>query len=228
MEKKEEQEIILLIMNCKKYNKKALFQKRTWLALIPNYIKFYHVIGEENLETNYLFDNKNKILWVKTPDDYNSLPKKVYESLNAVNEMFDYKYLFKTDDDQILVNSKFFDVITSLIKVKNPTPHYGGYVVDVKKTHYSKYKMYHPELPDKLIILKTKYCSGRFYFLSKYAVENILSKKGKIYSEYLEDYAIGYHLDQQFKEGILNIATNKFFTDIENSDFPKWLEKKII
>ena len=228
MEKREEQEVILLIMNCKKYNKKALFQKKTWLALIPNYIKFYHVIGDEKLETDYYFDNKNKVLWVKTLDDYNSLPKKVFESFKAVHDTFNFKYLFKTDDDQILVNSNFFNVITSLIKVKNPTPHYGGYIVDVQTPHYSKYKMYHPELPDKLLILKTKYCSGRFYFLSTSAVEDILSKKEKIYSEYLEDYAIGYHLDKKFKEGLLHISTNKYFTDIELSDFPNWLEKKII
>jgi hypothetical protein len=38
-----EQEIILLIMNCKKYEKKAAFQKKTWLPKIPNYIKYYHL-----------------------------------------------------------------------------------------------------------------------------------------------------------------------------------------
>ncbi len=34
-----DQEFIMLIMNCKKYVKKALFQKRTWLKTIPSYLK---------------------------------------------------------------------------------------------------------------------------------------------------------------------------------------------
>jgi hypothetical protein len=118
-----EQEFIMLIMNCKKYVKKALFQKRTWLPLIPSYLKFYHVIGDDNLATEYKFDDENKILWVKTADDYNSLPKKVIASYKAVSETFRFKYLFKTDDDQILVKPHFFDIITNLIiskkKVEN-------------------------------------------------------------------------------------------------------------
>jgi hypothetical protein len=224
----EEQSFIMLIMNCKKYVKKALFQKKTWLPLIPHYIKYYHVIGDETLKDDYLFDNDNKILWVKTGDDYNSLPSKVYASYKAVYETFQFKYLFKTDDDQILVNVKFFDIITTLIKVKVPTPHYGGYVVDVKQPYLSQYNKIHPELPSQLPILQTKYCSGRFYFLSKEAIINLLGKRERIVKEYLEDYAIGYNLDDKYKIGVLHFMTNKFFTDIELSDYPSWLERGLL
>ena len=224
----EEQPFIMLIMNCKKYAKKALFQKKTWLPLIPDYIKYYHVIGDETIDNEYLFDNDNKILWVKTGDDYNSLPKKVYASYKAVYETFQFKYLFKTDDDQILVNNKFFDIITSLIKIKEPTPHYGGYVVDVKHPYFSEYNKIHPELPAKLLVLPTKYCSGRFYFLSKEAIIDLLEKKQNIIKEYFEDYAIGYNLNDKFKIGLLHFKTNKFFTDIELSDYPTWLEQGLL
>jgi len=224
----EEQPFIMLIMNCKKYAKKALFQKKTWLPLIPDYIKYYHVIGDETIDNEYLFDNDNKILWVKTGDDYNSLPKKVYASYKAVYETFQFKYLFKTDDDQILVNVKFFDIITTLIKIKEPTPHYGGYVVDVPKPYLSQYNKIHPELPSQLPVLQTKYCSGRFYFLSKEAIINLLGKKQNIIKEYLEDYAIGYNLDDKFKIGMLSFMTNKFFTDIELSDYPTWLQRGLL
>ena len=94
-----EQEIILLIMNCKKYEKKALFQKQTWLKTIPPFLKYYHVIGDPLLETEYKFDNENNILWVKVDDDYNSLPNKVITSYNAIYETFQFKYILKTDDD---------------------------------------------------------------------------------------------------------------------------------
>jgi hypothetical protein len=43
--------------------------------------------------------------------------------------------------------------------------------------------------------------------------------------EYLEDYAIGFYLDPYFKSNMLKLATQTAFTDIEKSDFPKWIEE---
>lgn len=220
-----EQEYIMLIMNCKKYVKKAAFQKRTWLPLIPSYLRYYHVIGDETMNDPYRFDDENRILWVKVADDYNSLPKKVINAYEAVFNTFQFNYLFKTDDDQILVNPKFFDMLTGLITKRTPRPHYGGFIVNVDKPYLSQYNKIHPELPDKLPLYVTKYCSGRFYFLSRSAILNLLNRKDFIYNEYLEDYAIGFHLNPIFKENILSLATNQFFTDIELSDFPKWIEE---
>jgi len=218
------QDFILLIMNCKKYNKKALFQKQTWIKNLPSYIKYYHVIGDEALETEFKFNDEQNVLWVKTNDDYNSLPKKVYSAYKAVSETFQFKYIFKTDDDQILVNDKFFDTFSRLLTIKTPQIHYGGYVVDVKQPYLSEYYRIHPELPRHLPLYVTKYCSGRFYFLSKEATNSILKKKQKIYSEFLEDYAIGLNIDAVLKTNMLHIATNQFFTDIENSDFPQLIK----
>jgi len=218
------QDYIMLIMNCKKYAKKAQFQKLTWLPKIPSYLIYYHVIGDENLDVLYKFDNENRILWVKEADDYNSLPKKVMTSYQAVYETFTFKHLFKTDDDQILVKPQFFDILKNLIANKVPPMHYGGYIVDVKQPYLSQYNKIHPELPSHLPIYATKYCSGRFYFLSKGAVADLLNKREKIIKEYLEDYAIGFNLDNRFKTNILSLATNTFFTDIELSDFPELIK----
>lgn len=223
-----DQDFIMLIMNCKKYVKKAKFQKMTWLKQIPSYLRFYHVIGDETLDCAFKFDDESQILWVKTGDDYNSLPNKVITAYNAVYETFDFKYIFKTDDDQILVKPQFFDIICGLIQKTLPKLNYGGYIVDVPRPYLSQYYKIHPELPNHLPILQTKYCSGRFYFLSKSAVSNLINKREKIIKEFLEDYAIGYNLDTQFKTNILSLATNNFFTDIELSDFPRMvLEGKI-
>jgi len=219
-----EQEYIMLIMNCKKYIKKAKFQKMTWLKFIPSFLIYYHVIGEPDLDVDYKFDNENNILWIKVEDDYNSLPKKVIRAYKAVNETFNFKYIFKTDDDQILVNNKFFDIIKS-ITYSPKKIHYGGYIVDVKQNYLSQYHKIHPELPSYLPILQTKYCSGRFYFLSNQAILNLISKSYLIEKEYLEDYAIGYNLDLFYKSNMINIASNNYFTDIERSDFPKMLEE---
>lgn len=220
-----EQDFIMLIMNCKKYVKKAKFQKMTWLKSAPSYLTYYHVIGDETLETEFAFDDTNRILWVKVADDYNSLPNKVITAYNAVYETFNFKYLFKTDDDQILVKPQFFDVVKGIVESKVPAPHYGGYIVDVKQPYLSQYHRIHPELPKELPILQGRYCSGRFYFLSKSAISNLIKKRENIVKEFLEDYAIGFNLDAHFKTNMLSLATNNFFTDIELSDFPKLLEQ---
>lgn len=208
-----EQEYILLIMNCKKYMNKALHQKNTWLQHIPSFLKFYHVIGDDGLEEEFKFDNTNQILWLKVPDDYNSLPKKVISAYNAVFKTFKFKYIFKTDDDQMLTNYNFFNILTGILNT-NSNIHYGGYIVDVKQSHVSQYYKIHSELPKNLIVMITKYCSGRFYFLSHNSVKDLLSKMNIIKNEYLEDYAIGYYLDESLKSNMLNLFTNKFFIDM--------------
>jgi hypothetical protein len=212
-------DFVLLIMNCKKYIKKAQYQKKTWLKQIPKDLLYYHVIGDEELVDNYKFDHENKILWVKTKDDYNSLPKKVITSYEAVNREIEFKYIFKTDDDQILVNNNFFNIIQKLIMSKTPKIHYGGFIVDIKIPYLSKYYLIHPELPTNMVLKKTRYCSGRFYLLSYEAILHLISKKENIMSELLEDYSIGLYLHPFFKENMLHISTNDYFTDIEKSDF---------
>ena len=208
-----EQDYIMLIMNCKKYFEKAAYQKATWLQLVPTYLKYYHVIGDESLESDFKFDETNQILWIKVADDYNSLPKKVIRAYQAVHSTFKFKYLFKTDDDQTLKNPRFFDTLSGIISNKVPKIHYGGYIVDIKQPYLSEYHRIHPELPTKLPLLVTKYCSGRFYFLSTNAITNLLGKRELIEKEYLEDYAIGFNLDPIYKKDMLFLDTNRFFTD---------------
>lgn len=209
-------DFVLLIINCQKYRFKALMQQQTWLnnfTLMP----YFHVIGNIDLKVDYQFDNSEKILYVKTADDYNSLPQKVISAYNAIHQEYTYKYIFKTDDDQLLCDIKFLITIQNIlnkIDIVNVI-HYGGYIVNVDKPYLSQYYKIHPELPEYLPVLQTKYCSGRFYLLSNMAVDNLIVKNVLIGKEYLEDYAIGFYLDNSFKKNMLNIQTNKYFTDMK-------------
>jgi hypothetical protein len=214
-----EQQVIMLIMNCRKYEWKAEIQRNTWLKSVPSFIKYYHVIGNEELETEYKFinaenNNENNILYVKTLDDYNSLPNKVITSFKAINDTFSYKYIFKTDDDQNLINENFFGILYNLLNTEGPPIHYGGHIVEVNTPYLSEYYKLHPELPKDLPIQITKYCSGRFYFLSSKAIRNLLTKRETIIKEFLEDYAIGYNLHIFFKSNMLKLNTDKAFIDI--------------
>ena len=212
---KVKQDFILLIMNCQKYKEKAIYQKNTWIKSLPHGLIYYHVVGDPNLEKEYIFDDNSRVLFVKNKDDYNSLPHKVITSYFAIMNKFEYKYIFKTDDDQNIINcEKFFNVMIQLLESKKKDElHYGGRIIDVMKPHISQYYKIHPELPNNLKIETTKYCSGRFYFLSKESVKDLVTKKSIIEKEYLEDYSIGYYLDEKYKKNIFNVFSEKYFKD---------------
>jgi hypothetical protein len=209
------QEYILLIMNCKKYKEKALQQKNTWLKNIPSNILYFHVIGDPLLDDDegYSFDFVEKILYVQTEDDYISLPKKVFAAYKAILDTYQFKYIFKTDDDQLLINDNFLNTLMNILDKKEPRVHYGGNIVDVKVPYLSEYYKIHPELPKNMIIHPTKYCSGRFYFLSWDAIFSLSGKKESIEKEYMEDYAIGLNLSSFLKETVMNLTTDKYFID---------------
>ena len=111
----------------------------------------------------------------------------------------------------------FFTVVLQMIQDKMKTKmktHYGGQIVDVEIPYLSNYFSIHPELPQDMIIHKTTYCSGRFYFLSSEAVTYLLSKREKIEQEYLEDYAIGLHLNPILKKVMTHIQSDKYLHDV--------------
>jgi hypothetical protein len=212
------QDYILLIFNCYKYRDKAQQQKESWLPKLPSNLVYFHVLGDPNLETDFNFLIEDNLLLVKVEDDYNSLPKKVIRAFQAVLNTYKFKYIFKTDDDQQVTNIKFFDTVISLLNKKWEDPqsrlHYGGHVVNVKQSYQSQYYRIHQELPKDLLVKATKYCSGRFYFISLDAVSFLVEEnKETIESEYLEDYAVGYHLSDLYKVNMLPLDTNKYFVD---------------
>ena len=196
---------LLLIMNCVKYEHKAAKQRESWLKGLQ--IPYYHVLGNLELEANYQFDDQKKILWVKTPD------AAVQQSFPAI------QYIFKTDDDQMLQSNnpnKFFDNINKMLERRMQTAkiHYAGNIVDVPKAYLSQYYRIHPELPKELPVYVTKYCSGRFYILSMEAIAYLITKRELIFQEYLEDYAMGMHLHNRYKNPMLHLDTDIFFKDM--------------
>jgi hypothetical protein len=207
---------ILLILNCEKYKYKAEKQKQTWLKHIQEYqnMVYFHIIGskEKCADKEYILDNNNHILYTSTKDDYLSLPDKIITAMKAINETYDYEYIFKTDDDQDLIQPSFFKTI---IRLLTPSKyHYGGLNIIVPD-HYSTYYTVHNELPKELFLKGTNYCNGRFYLLSKEAVENLLKKKEYISKHIIEDHAIGLYLDNEYKKKFLLLNSNNYFKDFQ-------------
>ena len=220
-----DQKYILLILNCYKYKYKAERQKETWLKKLDSNIIYFHIIGDVDKceDKDYFIDFYNQIIYTKTKDDYLSLPHKIITALQAINSTYNYDYVFKTDDDQELVNDVFFsNMIEKLSLCESSCEssceplckkyNYGGRVADVDD-HYSTYYTFHSELPKQLLLKKTSYCSGRFYFLSKAAVINLLDKRELIKEDIIEDHSIGYHIDCGLKKNILDIYSDDYFHD---------------
>jgi hypothetical protein len=200
-------------MNCKKYRNKAKKQKETWLKNLPKEIIYFHVIGEPEIQEEYIISEENNLLVIKTEDTYESLPKKVIMSFEIINKLYDYTYIFKTDDDQMYVESyNFFELLIE--KLNNNCFHYGGKVTDIKTPTLCKYFLYHPELPRDIILRPTQYCNGRFYFLSKECIINLIEEKENIKKEYIEDYAIGQFIPHKYKMIICYIDNDKYFKDM--------------
>lgn len=211
---------ILLILNCEKYKWKASLQKETWLKSLPSDMKYFHIIGDNSKcgDKNYYIDETDNVIYTNTKDDYLSLPHKVITALEAVNDTFKYDYIFKTDDDQFLINNNFFNVLEN--KLTENIYNYGGYHLSID-SHISEYWQVHDVLPRNLLLEKTIYCTGRFYLLSPIAVSHLLSNKAAISSKIIEDHAMGYYLSDDIKRftlAINDIVQNSFI------DYDKFVE----
>ena len=207
-------DIILLILNCKKYREKAIVQKNTWLKTIPSNIKYYHVIGDKekcNGQDIYVDDNES-VIYTNTLDDYNSLPSKVITALAGIHSKFDFKYVFKTDDDQDLRIDDFFIQLQQALTMSQY--HYGGFIISCTE-HISDYCKVHDCLPRDLYMKSATYATGRFYLLSRLAVGDLITKREDIEKQFIEDHAIGLFIDKQFIKSALDVNTLIAFSDLD-------------
>lgn len=198
-------------MNCKKYTHKAKKQRELWVnKTLPVNIKYYYVIGDKEKCNQQDYVIEDDIMYVNTEDDYNSLPLKVIKAYEIINQNFDYDYIFKTDDDIKLTRKQFISDLQE--KLKHKTIYYGGFRLNSPK-HVSPWYLKHDCLPKDIVIEKTIYCTGRFYFLHKEAVVNVLESKDKFKGRYFEDHCIGLFLDDKYKENCYHFDTFKYFTE---------------
>ena len=135
-----------------------------------------------------------------------------YHVIGDISMCNSNEYIFKTDDDQILLKDNFFETLINILDTKKND--YGGFNINVKD-HITTYWTVHPELPRDLFLKGTIYCNGRFYLLSNRVIQELLTHADKIKKLILEDHSIGLYIDNKFKKNILNINTNNIFIDMD-------------
>jgi hypothetical protein len=185
------------IITCKAYEHKRKTQD---LSQCPFRYKYF--IGDKSLSE---FKEEDDIVYLPCPDNYESLPQKIYQMIKYVKETYpDNKYIIKCDDD-ITFDFKKFKTLKNKIYIENLD--YIG--VEVKnKEYYGTCHLGKTEDPIlskiKIKVPKSIYCAGPCYILSDKSsnilLENLL-KNNTIY----EDQSVGNCLEE-FK--ILPYNTN--------------------
>jgi hypothetical protein len=203
-------EVVWLILSCEAYAAKADRQKQTWLRHVTD--PYFHVIGRPNLPTPFEVDHEGHRLWVRAPDDYPSLPRKTIAALAAIDALFTYRFVFKTDDDQDVPRVEAWRKIVCGILRTRPV-HYGGQLVTLPAPSCSDSYRLHPELGGPLALKAGRYCTGRFYLLSSLAVDSLLLRRAEMEAEVFEDYAVGQYLDPVCFSYLLPLQTSQWFSD---------------
>jgi len=189
---------------------KREIQRATWLKDFPIPL-WFHVIGEPTLATEFEFDTADRILYVQCPDDYVSLPKKVYLAVMAIRTNFpDVGHILKTDDDMTYKPAGLTHVM-SIMKDYD----YGGFVFQhngcMSTYHYSNVA----EADRKPArVYPCRYSNGRFYFLSCKAADHLLKKKPHMWRSVFEDNAVGYALSDCPNMKVLTLKDHAVFTEI--------------
>ena len=229
--KKIKKDYILLILHCEKYKFNRIIQMNTYLKYLPEKINYYHIIGNSNLEKEYEFYENEKIIVVKSEDDYLHLPAKIVKAYEAINDTYDFKYIFKTDDTQICIYKDFFDDLINRLTIfeKNENKsHYGGFIVTIEKEELCRHHKVHKELNNNRILKPTIYCGGSFYYLSSDAINNLIVKKEEIIKDYLEDYSIGFNLSNEYKKNMIHIPIEVIFLRYKNEYLLNSFTKEIV
>lgn len=156
---------------------------------------FYYFIGDTNLESDYLVDEPNNIVYLKVPDNYESLSLKTFHAVKFIHEKYpNIEGVFKTDDDIDLDLNKLFNLLNDNRSIK-----YFGTVA--KSTEYnSDYhfgKCESPDMNSKYIrLVDCTYCAGGGYYLSNDIIPKILNSESVFREFIFEDFAMGLALNR--------------------------------
>jgi len=194
------------VITCNKYKNRIKEQD-----LSKNFMEYKYFIGDSSLkEDEFRNDEENNIIYVPCPDNYESLPKKVYLMMKWVYmNKPNVKYIVKADDD-VFFNFDMFEEYCRY--VANNDIDYAGEAVNhksyISKSHFGKCE---DEILSKtpINVPSSHFCGGPCYIVSRKAVRLILENFLKECNIY-EDQSIGHYLNKRnifpFKLGLRNGA----------------------
>jgi hypothetical protein len=188
---------MFVCISCKKNTHKHIYVRYMLYSLGVEYII---IVGDPNLSASYTFDPVTRLMTIRCPDTFESLPEKIVRMCACVKEHFDPSYIVKIDDDVILYD-------TSHIRECE----YGGlpYSTSCSRVHELHFNKCSDEKYNVPFSMDAWYkiigtipvdtvsyaCGGYGYVLGKNAIGILSTTDELVYTTHMyEDIMVGYIL----------------------------------
>ncbi len=162
--------IAILIISCKKnLDKIKILREKLYQKINLSYC---FVIGEPEL--SYEWQNEGDILYVKSPDNYESLPLKVFQAFKCLYCCFNFQGVLKLDDDTWIKDIPRFLELIDWLSTESTQDYMGntiGYSIG-RSWHFSKCESKSVDKTPYDLPFVARWCDGGSgYFLSRKSLE---------------------------------------------------------
>ena len=162
--------IAIMIISCKKNLDKIKILREKLYQKIN--LPYCFVIGEPELSSDW--QNKGDILYVKSPDNYESLPLKVFQAFQFFHCCFDFQGVLKLDDDTWIKDMPRFLELIDWLSTESTQDYMGntiGYSIG-RSWHFSKCESKSIDQTPYDLPFLARWCDGGSgYFLSRKSLE---------------------------------------------------------
>lgn len=168
---KKNNKLGIIILSCKKRLDKAINKLKNFKESNINAVCRIFV-GDETIEKTY---EDNDVIYLKVPDDYESLPIKVHRAMEWYIGNHDIDYIFKTDDDIDINFYKLYELFKN--DISNKQLYCGNLAVFkpfIDTNHFDKCHDNNNNNKEILIDYYGFYVSGGGYFISTYILKKCL------------------------------------------------------
>jgi hypothetical protein len=153
---------------------------------------YYYFIGAVDLKSDFLVDEKNKIVYLRTQDNYEGLSLKTLKAINFINTHYKdtVKGIFKTDDD-IDID---LELLYQVLEENSNEKYFGNKCTNPdSKSSYHIGKCEDPRFNNNLVDvpIDTEYCSGGGYYIHNSVLDQIIKNDHSFYNILFEDIAMG-------------------------------------
>jgi hypothetical protein len=154
-----------------------------WYNNIPDNTLYIRVVGDESISESYQFNNTKCTLYMNMENSITMLQDNILSIIEAVNQKFDYKYIFKINYNETLINAKSF----------------GELLDEVNQQNYA----FVGDSPDNN--QTDTFVTGKGFFLSNNTVTEILERKMN------DNKEISSYLDSNYKNSSIYFDANSIF-----------------
>ena len=157
----------------------------------------YYFIGDPSMKEEYRVDEENNVVYLRVPDNYESLPLKTYGAVKfALDNYSDEIHgLLKTDDDIELNLEK----IRQYLLIHKDIPYCG---ITTKITDPNNLSYWHMGKCESEVLNRTphrvplaEYCAGGGYYLNLDSMQKIVDSRSMYEGMIFEDAATGHVLN---------------------------------